>query len=337
MDANDIIQDGECDIEGHTDIKTIINNIVDDPRGSAMKPESVKRLTQAIHSYKNANEDTILNELLPLISKRGYMKRVNPTIGEEEHDTEAGEDQYVLEDWFTAGVATASNCDFLDAHMPFKQDGGQLHRDLIRMLKKDDKMTTPRPDRCMGVRTDKFAPHPSGMSLDPIIMQALRICPTMDHPYFIVEGKSNRGHLGDAENQARRGGAVLVNASRALRAMAGEPYVEGADSTNIAFSVVMDTNVVNLYIHWAEVQKERIIYHMTCFFGTGLRAHRGFPGLRQAFNNIKEWGAVDRMPELVKLREKLYQVSIQRLNQRNEEMKEKKKNKKRKIESASSP
>ena len=75
----------------------------------------------------------------------------------------------------------------------------------------------------MGVRSDKFAKFTEGIHLDLAIEEAVCICPSINHPFFIIEGKSDRGHYGEAENYARRGGAVLVNVNRSLRAMAGEP------------------------------------------------------------------------------------------------------------------
>ena len=336
MDQHGIIEDREYEIIRHPKILAIINNIVDNPRGSEMKPQSVQCLADSQKYYKNANEDTILNELLPLISKKDYMKW---TIPEEDGDVEADEEQYVLEDWFVAGVATASNRDFLDAFMPSKQDGGQFHKDLVSKLKKDDRMTTPRPDRCMGIRSDKF-PTSEVTTLDIAIEEAIRVCPEIDHAFFIIEGKSNRGDYGEAENQARRGGAVLVSANRALRATAGEPDVDGADPNTVVFSATINAHLINLYIHWAEVQKDKVVYHMTSFLYTPLASQRHLPALRQALNNIKQWGAVDRMPELIKLREKLYHVSAERMEQRDEEVRgiaKDKEDKKRKRASASGP
>ena len=91
--------------------------------------------------------------------------------------------------------------------------------------------------------------------LDVGIEEVVRICPGVDHAYFLIGGKSNQEIIGEANFQARRGGAVLVKAYRALRAVAGESDVIEADSKTVAFSAVMTADIMKIYIHWAEVQE----------------------------------------------------------------------------------
>ena len=235
MDQHDIVMDNEADIEEHAEIMSIINHILDDPRGSAMKPESAQRIVNRQLYYNNSNEDTILTELLPLICKKDYMKEMGLKTRGDDQSGEAA-NQYILEEWFDTGIATASNCNLLDAYMPSKYDDMIFQKQLKDRLKKDDKITTPRPDRCLVIRSDKFAAG-EGKVLDINIREAIGICPAMDHPFMIIEGKSNMGDLGQAENQARRGGAVLVNAHRALRNTAEQSTNKaGADIHTIVFS-----------------------------------------------------------------------------------------------------
>lgn len=143
----------------------------------------------------------------------------------------------------------------------------------------------------------------------------------MDHTFFILEGKSNRGHLGKAKNQARRGGAVLVSAHRILHKTASELDVNapGADASSIVFSAVMNADLLILYPRWAEVRGDGgVVYHMTSFSHTTLGSVRQLPALRKAVNNIKQRAAIDGMPELIKLREKLHVVPAKRLKERDD-------------------
>jgi len=55
-----------------------------------------------------------------------------------------------------------------------KHNGGLFYKVLVKTLKKDDKMTTPRPDQCIGIRGDKFAAGEDTL-LDGVIIDAIRI------------------------------------------------------------------------------------------------------------------------------------------------------------------
>ena len=314
-----------------------------------MKPQSVQRIVARHDFVENANKATILLTPLPLIIKSDCMKRrESGTKAGQDHYMEAGEyrgteineDDYVLEDWFEAGVATATNQDLMML-LPSKDDANELDKELAKKPKKDNKMTNPRPDRCMGIRSNKFA-RDEKTTLDTGIEEVVRICPVMDHAYFLIEGKSNRGVIGEAENQARRGGAVLVNANRTLRAVAGESDVLGADRKTVAFSATMTADVMKIYIHWAGVQEgaevrgvaevgdgaeatkttgarpHTIIYHMTRIKSTCLDEPDQLPSLRKALENILQWAVDHRFPDLVKLRTKLYKVSRKRKLEQNE-------------------
>ena len=147
-------------------------------------------------------------------------------------------------------------------------------------------MTTPRSDRCLGIRTDRFA-YAEVFPLDLEIEDAIQISPKMDHPFCFNKCKSNRGFVGEARSQAWRGRAIFVNAHRTLRQMAGEPDSYGADATAALLSTTMDAGMMELHIHWAEGRKNTTIYHITHFNSVALRTHWQLPSLRSAHNNMK--------------------------------------------------
>ena len=338
-----IVKDNTNVLLKYRNIQTLVDKILQSSQGMAMNPQSAQRIVARHAFLENANKATILTTLLPLIIRPDYMKRKESgTKLGQDHYMEAGEyrgteinkDDYVLEDWFEAGVATASNQEFSMLFLPSNV------KELVKTLRKDDKMTNPRPDRCIGIRQDKFARDES-TTLDIDIEEVVRICPFMDHAYFLIEGKSDRGVIGEAENQARCGGSILVNANRFLHAVAGESDVLGADSKTVAFSATMTADLMTIYIHWAEIQEgaevravaevgdgagvteatgaqpHTIIHHMTPIKTTCLYEPDQLPSLRKVLENILHWGVHDRFPELVKLRTKLYEVSRKRKLEQN--------------------
>lgn len=126
-----------------------------------MEPESARRIVETEQGYQNSNEGTILNGILPLVLGKDHMKAIGreempaEQEGEQQQNAEGDpknhQTEYVLEDWFEIGVATASNHDMLDGFMPSKYDVASFQKNLAKQLRKDDKMTTPRPDRCLGI------------------------------------------------------------------------------------------------------------------------------------------------------------------------------------------
>ena len=98
-----------------------------------------------------------------------------------------------------------------------------LVENITKHLEKDKGMTNPRPDMTFGLECeeDSFT-----TSIPQHILDLLWIAPGIHHPFLILEGRSNSGSSATAENQARRGGAILVKASRALWAI-----IEGDIST----------------------------------------------------------------------------------------------------------
>ena len=84
---------------------------------------------------------------------------------------------------------------------------------------------------------------------------------------------------------------------------------------------------MNLHIHWAEhkPQNATTVFHMTLFRSMGLSDRGNLAALRQALNNINRMCAIERMPELVELREKICQVSLNQLMERDAQVGRKRK------------
>ena len=289
--------------------------VVNGDRHSHMRPESARQITQRHQYYQRTNEATLLTYILPLIIKDCRSVKLLPKEAKEQSfgmavdgdniDVEDPEDGalYGSKAWFDDGVVAAVNKDFRKEHLPHRYEDDQL----AAALKKDDSMLTPRPDRCFGLLPD-LIPVPDDIILNPQITILLEPCPDMHHPFFVLEGKSNDGSIADAENQARRGGATLVHAARQLLSKIGEPQVtdNGPDDRTFVFSATMAPNVMDLWVHWAELRNGKAVFHMNCVKSVALRDDQQLGELRKTLHNIMSWGCDLKARRLEELHERLY-------------------------------
>lgn len=317
-----------------------------------MRPASVQRFYERRLEYANENEDSVLANLIPLLIRDQYMKKLDAQ-GEEYQRLKAeksnqmarkapqsiidNEDEFVQRDWFSEGVKFKVNAEFKRDLLPNVYESGELGTALTKALSKSDGMLNPKPDYCFGLRKSVLdGLRPQGLIINGEISYILEVVSQMDHPFFIIEGKSNQGIVTDAENQARRGGATLVNAGRLLLAKTsdGPSFLakEGADDRTFVFSATMTPHEISIFIHWAEVVSSpeqghtgssttgadrsspcrRTLYHMTYLDTMLLRQPKRLPEYRAILHNILEWGCVHRLPSLQKLRKDLLDWQIQK-------------------------
>ena len=117
------------------------------------------------------------------------------------------------------------------------------------------------------------------------------------HTFFVVEAKSD-GDFQEGITQACRNGAAMVKAHRDLKAHAkrnAAPVSQGfADDSTTAYSMVLCPQIATIYVHWAEVALERIIYHMHLAASYAIEEKENIEKLRAAINNILDWGLGER-------------------------------------------
>ena len=127
--------------------------------------------------------------------------------------------------------------------------------------------------------------------------QLLGVAPGVQHPFFIVEGKSEQGSVADAQNQARRGGASLVHTTRSLLTHIGEPDVEGLDMRIFILSATMSPDIMEIWVHWAEVIPTGVRFHMNQVASRALAEEEQVVQLRKILHNILDWGVNKRRPQ----------------------------------------
>ena len=256
-----------------------IDMIVSSKRESTMKPASVKKYRKYYKAYKGSNESTFLYNMFPLMLGEGYHVPMEKPNSEElpNHEEEHRVWKHFLMD---EGIFSAANSGFKKlSFLGTFSDSPNLEARIVKDLAKDAGMTTPRPDFAFGMASQQF-PFSAQVVLPQDIWDLLHIIPEMQFPFLIVEGKAASEDTLKAENQARRGGATLIKASRLLRKeveeregpiLPGDAIGEDAvkskqplrvtpDYGSFLFSVVLALTNFDVYVHWFD--ESTGYYHM---------------------------------------------------------------------------
>ncbi|KAL9051953.1 MAG: hypothetical protein Q9206_004496 [Seirophora lacunosa] len=121
-------------------------------------------------------------------------------------------------------------------------------------------MTNPKPDRVYSIDPKKYI-FPPYFKISAKLDRYLQIMEGINHPFFILEGKSASGPLMNTENAASRGEAGLT---RSILGM--DTTTLGPDWDICVFSATLNPKVIYIWVNWAEVKGEddgETIYHMS--------------------------------------------------------------------------
>ena len=183
-------------------------------------------------------------------------------------------------------------------------------------------MTDPKPDWTYGIEDPLFPNLGQGAALlNGDVELMVKVAPGLLHAFFSIEFKSCQRPIEDAENQAIRSGATLVEARRKLNARAAAPNgpmlvtsntiqpasAPTADLMSIAFTISWVPQMAKLHVHWYEDHPgQRGIYHMTNI-GAYLLARNGeLQQFRNDVGNILEWGTYKRRTQVEETLRKIY-------------------------------
>lgn len=285
-------------------------------KGEFISPNAdfVKRFQRKQQMYANTNEATWLRYLLPLIVQDG-PKGPSDVLNRV----------YTMEDWEERGISVSKDAEFLPSALPNRYFDEGFEPAVVEQLTKDE-MTNPRPDECYGLQMKVLSEYDDILTDEPNAL--LSLAPYMRHAFFFIEGKGGRDINAEAEIQAQRGGACLVNAKRMLLEYMGEPDVTGADRRSFVFSATIGSDVIKLWVHWAEVTPISTVFHMNNLLSKLISDSDSLAVYRQAFHNIVQWGVVDRLDELRALHERLRVFERKKIEQMNEAIQKNKRQKK---------
>ena len=274
------------------------------------------------------------------VCKDGAANDTGHTYGQvaEQEGEESGlesrlaqeQQEYSVESFWDDGLAVKVDCEFRKGFLP----GREKDEELSRAMAKVDGMTNPKPDYTYGLRIDHY-PIPDDVTVSAYIDFLLEVVPILHHPFFIIEGKSDSGSKAEAENQACRGGAALINAARQLRERIGARATEatGPDQQTYIYSATLSPGLMDIWVHWAEVRTtpRPPVFHMNRLDSVSLHSDGAAGKLRMITHNILDWGCVDRSPQIQEVYNQIF--AYERTNDavRKKSLAEKTPSKKRKV------
>ena len=289
--------------ESYPNFVDTINGIVAPERLSEARQESARKFQIYMKTFERLNEATFLHVMWPRLIKDGYHVIKERADFTEEEKEILRDDKMLFRDFVVdEGIMFTHDVEFHRILVPSINSDAKFELALAKALQKHDCMVNPKPDYVYGIHPSRIprfrrAPRP------PNVTALLQIAPGLVHPFLLVEGKADSGSAAEVENQARRGGATLVNAARQLRAMVGDlPDVVGPDEETFVFSITISPKLLEIWVHWYEGPEATQTFHMNKvkqFLLAGDRKQLGL--LRDSLHNIMEWGALNRFSQLAGL------------------------------------
>ena len=324
MQEHGLWQNDTAAFERYPDFEKRIREILAPPRLSVMKTKQVEEFKKVQRDVERLNEDTVLQNLVPLIIKRKYTSEKDLQNEEQErYNTEltSAKDEaarmalkkrfvHTSKMWRDDGLLVTMTAEFYRTLLPNRYAEFGFEAQLAKVMAKDQAMKNPRPDYCYGLSAKSFT-IPPGVMISPELHAILGIAPGVIHPFLIIEGKADRGQLAEAQNQACRGGATLVNAARLFLERIGVTDVDGADERTVVFSATMSPAIMEISIHWAEISTDGVRYHMNELVTRVFREDDHLVDLRRMLHNIINWGCNTRRKDLDTFHRKLHEFQIQ--------------------------
>lgn len=292
---NGLMFDDKAAFNKYTRFKDKIFDIIRPDRDSVIRPGSHKKFEAYLDCYARYNEATFLRKMFPLLMKDGLHLRETGLVMDTEKQQLLGQSEYLEYRDFLIdeGIVETADREFLRTLVP-----SSCNRDceiyMAKVLAKAANMTNPRPDYTFGIKRDQF-PRESEAMVPEYITALLNIAPGTRHAFLIVEGNPYDGVKAEAENQARRGGATLVHAERILRSLVEDVVdFEGPDEKSFVFSVIMDPDIVEFWVHWYEGKGPGQLgkFHMNRLASRNLVEEDHREDIRHKMHNIMEWGGI---------------------------------------------
>ena len=274
------------------EMKTVVEEIIVNMRGTEMADSSVKKALAAVKKNYTKNEKTHFNKVRPLI-----IKVARSVLDQDRESGEGGGAvTYLKREFEKDGLEMVEDENFTRRLLPLPES---ITNDKAMGL------TDPKPDFTYGIVKPK--PFPDAEVHVPEQIKAyLGVSPSMRFPFYVEEYKSAEEGIVKAEHQAMRDGAVLVNARMKLNEVlkpADWVRPTGADLDSFVFSCAWAPYMAEVFVNWYEkLPSGKGIFHMT-MVGSSYRMNNGddTKRLRHDIENILDWG-------LLKHRQRAQQV-----------------------------
>ena len=302
-------------IHSYGDFEHEVKTLLDANRESRMETTAAARVAHWLEENYTMPEEDIFWQLIPQIIAHERLAPKDAEALEEQSEDEPI--RYQVKSFSEDGIIVTKNRLFVADLLPIRVLGD---RQAIRKLMTKDPtmkeigMSNAKPDFTYGIRENRY-PDLQSHRFSPQTRAFMGVAPYMIHACFIIESKSSSGSLVEAENQACRGGATLVNARRQLNAKAGKQDQAGADRDSFVFSMTIDTNTAKIWVHWCELRPKSAedatlyeTYHMNKLFTCLLESPDMLSKLRVKLHNILDWGCLARLMEIQVVMDKIYMI-----------------------------
>ncbi len=279
--------------ERHPEVLQWAEKIQGGDRSSITKTGSDQKIKNRSQEYADANEDTWTKMFFAALKKETRDRNV---VGE-----------WSTVQWDQDGLREVWNQLFQKNSIP-KIDTSDAATEAI--LNKYPRIKRPKPDITYGLSSKEFSNEM--MTINRLYYEQAGICPSLWHPFCIVEANM-KGRIEDAIYQCVRGGAALVNAARQLKFLSGDLKLttSGADLLTPVFSLAAVPTSIALQVHWAEVDsKGQTWFHMHHVYTYALRNRGEGKKLRHDLNNILDWGTLSRKDDIITMLTKISDAHI---------------------------
>lgn len=307
---------GILDEPAMSSFRDLVLRVADTERPSGRKPESETRWQKRIKQITVHTEATMLDHTLPLLMKTGRQVSVEGPLTQEESSVDQRAYYSMWEDFEDSGLDWTVDREFNRTFLPNTYSKVGYDVEIAKALAKERGMKNPKPDRTYGLRVNDIQPpanHKGG--LRDQITALLNVMPTLQHVFFLIEGKSSAGDINKAADQACRGGTVAVYTQRLLLEAMGEGNImdEGPDRQTYVYTATIDDKCMSFWVNFAHVRQlmpsgEKIVnYHMEHVFSYHFRTVDAELYLRRVCHNILDWGVRTRRAMLEMRCSKMYE------------------------------
>ena len=321
------LEDARCRIRCPGAIKAA-KEIIRDYRHSARSEKQNAYTTTGINRLEGKNEATVIAKMIEyVINKDREVPEGSGDIVRESLNT-----KWMSRDWSLDYLDDVRDQDLHPDALPRVDWGHEpLMMEALAVL---PQLTNPRPDACWGLHMDAYAFDDQQTIIENSDITG--VSRGVWNPFILMEGKGTGGSPDDAETQAIRGGAALVNARRILNQKRGQGFEgmsPGADLESYAFSFRLLPTMASLYVHWAEIISTDhpavsslpplpndppsgeqssmkkvstiVLFHMHEIGSYGLRHEEQRDQLTHDLNNVFEWGIGKRNEEIKQVLRKI--------------------------------
>ncbi len=279
--------------------KEMTFDVVSRERNSIMAPRSAKKIQEYQKENALANEKEYFSGIHRMVIKDERLvpgQKPKPSKAAQDEDKDDGEQ---IDAEFSQERDDTLQTDVEPACLAFKHSGMDKTQDqvfiegLLPILEKNFGLLTPKPDFVFGFKIDMF-PSELTPRLSNGVLQLIRVAPGIEHPFFVIEGKGSSGPIEEAENQAIRSGAALVNARRLLQQKVlgvSQTETRAPDLASWVFSCAWVPRMAEIFVNWLEFNPNgEPYYHMNLIETYVMNREGEIQAFRRAIHNILDWG-----------------------------------------------